>query len=151
MTKAFAEPRTGFQSLDHEDQIALLKGSAVEAMFLRSAQAFTKKLPHGQNRNTEVLEDRIRKSGKHVEGCDLFCFLKIHTYVKPTFHIYCHLILKTKLKKIFWFDLLGLVFPPEILDAVKQILKIIQTNLQLHINYYYCCCNSCYILTRSVQ
>lgn len=50
----------GFQSLDHEDQIALLKGSAVEAMFLRSAQVFTRKLPQG---HTEVLEDRIRKSG----------------------------------------------------------------------------------------
>ncbi|TSK38501.1 Bile acid receptor [Bagarius yarrelli] len=50
----------GFQTLDHEDQIALLKGSAVEAMFLRSAQSFTKKLPHG---HTEMLEERIRKSG----------------------------------------------------------------------------------------
>ncbi|KAK3570402.1 hypothetical protein QTP86_019282, partial [Hemibagrus guttatus] len=56
----FTKNIPGFQSLDHEDQIALLKGSAVEAMFLRSAQAFTKKLPHG---HTEVLEDRIRNSG----------------------------------------------------------------------------------------
>lgn len=55
----------GFQSLDHEDQIALLKGSAVEAMFLRSAQVFTKKLPLG---HTEVLEDRIRKSGKFIHS-----------------------------------------------------------------------------------
>ncbi|XP_060798036.1 bile acid receptor-like [Neoarius graeffei] len=56
----FTKNIPGFQALDHEDQIALLKGSAVEAMFLRSAQAFTKKLPHG---NPEVLEERIRKSG----------------------------------------------------------------------------------------
>ncbi|KAG1937048.1 bile acid receptor [Pimephales promelas] len=56
----FTKNIPGFQSLDHEDQIALLKGSAVEAMFLRSAQVFTKKLPNG---HTEVLEDRIRRSG----------------------------------------------------------------------------------------
>nr|XP_046165994.1 bile acid receptor isoform X1 [Oncorhynchus gorbuscha]XP_046166001.1 bile acid receptor isoform X1 [Oncorhynchus gorbuscha] len=56
----FTKNIPGFSALDHEDQIALLKGSAVEAMFLRSAQVFTRKLPHG---HTEVLEDRIRKSG----------------------------------------------------------------------------------------
>jgi len=32
-------------------------------MFLRSAQVFTKKLPNG---HTEVLEDRIRRSGKLI-------------------------------------------------------------------------------------
>ena len=52
---------TGFLGLDHEDQIALLKGSAVEAMFLRSAQVFTRKMPSG---HSELLEDRIRKSGR---------------------------------------------------------------------------------------
>lgn len=51
----------GFLFLDREDQIALLKGSAVEAMFLRSAQVFNRKMPSG---HTEVLEERIRKSGK---------------------------------------------------------------------------------------
>lgn len=57
-------PLTGFLSLDHEDQIALLKGSAVEAMFLRSAQVFSTKMPNG---HTEVLEERVRKSGKSAE------------------------------------------------------------------------------------
>ncbi|KAL4625095.1 bile acid receptor [Arapaima gigas] len=56
----FTKNLPGFQALDHEDQIALLKGSAVEAMFLRSAQIFTRKLPHG---HTDALEERIRKSG----------------------------------------------------------------------------------------
>uniref|UniRef100_A0A8C6WGX1 Nuclear receptor subfamily 1, group H, member 4 n=1 Tax=Neogobius melanostomus TaxID=47308 RepID=A0A8C6WGX1_9GOBI len=56
----FTKNIPGFLSLDHEDQIALLKGSAVEAMFLRSAQVFSSKTPAG---HTEVLEDRIRKSG----------------------------------------------------------------------------------------
>ncbi|XP_053356639.1 bile acid receptor isoform X3 [Clarias gariepinus] len=60
----FTKNIPGFQSLDHEDQIALLKGSAVEAMFLRSAQAFTKKMPQG---HTDVLEERIRKSGMSEE------------------------------------------------------------------------------------
>ncbi|XP_030282054.1 bile acid receptor isoform X4 [Sparus aurata] len=56
----FTKNIPGFLSLDREDQIALLKGSAVEAMFLRSAQVFSKKMPNG---HTEVLEERIRKSG----------------------------------------------------------------------------------------
>lgn len=51
----------GFLSLDHEDQIALLKGSAVEATYLRSAQIFSKKMPTGY---VQLLEERIRKSGE---------------------------------------------------------------------------------------
>lgn len=53
-------PVIGFLSLDHEDQIALLKGSAVEATFLRSAQVLSKKMPAG---HVQLLEERIRKSG----------------------------------------------------------------------------------------
>ncbi|MBZ3869768.1 Bile acid receptor [Sciurus carolinensis] len=56
----FTKKLPGFQTLDHEDQIALLKGSAVEAMFLRSAEIFNKKLPAG---HADLLEERIRKSG----------------------------------------------------------------------------------------
>ncbi|KAM9172614.1 bile acid receptor isoform 2-T2 [Pangshura tecta] len=56
----FTKKLPGFQTLDHEDQIALLKGSAVEAMFLRSAEIFNRKLPAG---HTDLLEERIRKSG----------------------------------------------------------------------------------------
>lgn len=59
-----AMPLAGFLSLDREDQIALLKGSAVEAMFLRSAQVFSRKMPSG---HSEVLEDRIRKSGESTK------------------------------------------------------------------------------------
>ncbi|CAB1322992.1 unnamed protein product [Coregonus sp. 'balchen'] len=70
----FTKDIPGFSALDHEDQIALLKGSAVEAMFLRSAQVFTRKLPHG---HTEVLEDRIRKSGISEEFITpMFTFYK---------------------------------------------------------------------------
>ncbi|XP_048158388.1 bile acid receptor isoform X2 [Corvus hawaiiensis] len=56
----FTKKLPGFQTLDHEDQIALLKGSAVEAMFLRSAEIFSRKLPTG---HTFLLEERIRNSG----------------------------------------------------------------------------------------
>ncbi|XP_056908462.1 bile acid receptor isoform X1 [Takifugu flavidus] len=69
----FTKNIPGFLSLDREDQIALLKGSAVEAMFLRSAQALNKKMPIG---HTEVLEERIRKSGISEE------------FIKPMFNFY---------------------------------------------------------------
>ncbi|XP_077423478.1 bile acid receptor isoform X2 [Vanacampus margaritifer] len=69
----FTKNIPGFVSLDHEDQIALLKGSAVEAMFLRSAQVFSRKMPSG---HTEVLEERIRKSGISKE------------FITPMFNFY---------------------------------------------------------------
>ncbi|XP_007503335.1 bile acid receptor isoform X2 [Monodelphis domestica] len=69
----FTKKLPGFQTLDHEDQIALLKGSAVEAMFLRSAEIFNKKLPVG---HTDLLEERIRKSGISDE------------YITPMFNFY---------------------------------------------------------------
>ncbi|XP_061825275.1 bile acid receptor isoform X1 [Nerophis lumbriciformis] len=69
----FTKNIPGFLSLDHEDQIALLKGSAVEAMFLRSAQVFCCKMPSG---HTEVLEARIRKSGISEE------------FITPMFNFY---------------------------------------------------------------
>ncbi|KAM6153214.1 bile acid receptor isoform 4-T4 [Erethizon dorsatum] len=69
----FTKKLPGFQTLDHEDQIALLKGSAVEAMFLRSAEIFSKKLPAG---HVDLLEERIRKSGIADE------------YITPMFSFY---------------------------------------------------------------
>ncbi|KAG7279012.1 hypothetical protein CRUP_001953 [Coryphaenoides rupestris] len=69
----FTKNIPGFLSLDHEDQIALLKGSAVEAMFLRSAQVFTRKMP---SEHSELLEERIRKSGISEE------------FITPMFNFY---------------------------------------------------------------
>ncbi|XP_036616302.1 bile acid receptor [Trichosurus vulpecula] len=69
----FTKKLPGFQTLDHEDQIALLKGSAVEAMFLRSAEIFSKKLLMG---HTDMLEERIRKSGISDD------------YITPMFNFY---------------------------------------------------------------
>ncbi|XP_073940310.1 bile acid receptor isoform X4 [Castor canadensis] len=69
----FTKKLPGFQTLDHEDQIALLKGSAVEAMFLRSAEIFNKKLPMG---HVDLLEERVRKSGISDE------------YITPMFSFY---------------------------------------------------------------
>uniref|UniRef100_A0A8C5N4R0 Nuclear receptor subfamily 1 group H member 4 n=1 Tax=Leptobrachium leishanense TaxID=445787 RepID=A0A8C5N4R0_9ANUR len=69
----FTKKLPGFQTLDHEDQIALLKGSAVEAMFLRSAELFNRKL---LDAHTARLEERIRNSGIS------------HDYINPMFHFY---------------------------------------------------------------
>ncbi|KAM6435852.1 bile acid receptor isoform 2-T2 [Liasis olivaceus] len=69
----FTKRLPGFQTLDHEDQIALLKGSAVEAMCLRSAEIFNRKLPRG---HADLLEERIRNSGISDE------------YITPMFHFY---------------------------------------------------------------
>ncbi|KAG8439461.1 hypothetical protein GDO86_005611 [Hymenochirus boettgeri] len=69
----FTKKLPGFQTLDHEDQIALLKGSAVEAMFLRSAELFNRKL---LERHTDILEERIRKSGISND------------YINPMFNFY---------------------------------------------------------------
>ncbi|XP_061213318.1 bile acid receptor isoform X4 [Neopsephotus bourkii] len=69
----FTKKLPGFQTLDHEDQIALLKGSAVEAMFLRSAEIFSRKLPTG---HTVLLEERIRNSGISAE------------FITPMFNFY---------------------------------------------------------------
>uniref|UniRef100_A0A7N5P2L0 Nuclear receptor subfamily 1 group H member 4 n=1 Tax=Ailuropoda melanoleuca TaxID=9646 RepID=A0A7N5P2L0_AILME len=78
----FTKKLPGFQTLDHEDQIALLKGSAVEAMFLRSAEIFNKKLPAG---HTDLLEERIRKSGISDEYiAPMFSFYKSVAELKMT-------------------------------------------------------------------
>uniref|UniRef100_A0AC11AYR7 Nuclear receptor subfamily 1 group H member 4 n=1 Tax=Ovis aries TaxID=9940 RepID=A0AC11AYR7_SHEEP len=78
----FTKKLPGFQTLDHEDQIALLKGSAVEAMFLRSAEIFSKKLPAG---HTDLLEERIRKSGISDEYITpMFSFYKSIAELKMT-------------------------------------------------------------------
>ncbi|XP_054844270.1 bile acid receptor isoform X1 [Eublepharis macularius] len=69
----FTKRLPGFQTLGHEDQIALLKGSAVEAMFLRSAEIFNRKLPIG---HADLLEERIRNSGISDE------------YITPMFNFY---------------------------------------------------------------
>ncbi|XP_029455587.1 bile acid receptor isoform X2 [Rhinatrema bivittatum] len=69
----FTKKLPGFQTLDHEDQIALLKGSAVEAMFLRSAEIFNRKMPQG---HAHLLEERIRNSGMSND------------YVTPMFNFY---------------------------------------------------------------
>ncbi|CAH7324657.1 Nr1h4 [Phodopus roborovskii] len=78
----FTKKLPGFQTLDHEDQIALLKGSAVEAMFLRSAEIFNKKLPAG---HADLLEERIRNSGISDEYITpMFSFYKSIAELKMT-------------------------------------------------------------------
>ncbi|NXM61907.1 NR1H4 protein, partial [Illadopsis cleaveri] len=65
----FTKRLPGFESLANEDQIALLKGSTVEAMFLRSAQIYNQRMSECQpstktltNKNaTKELGARCRK------------------------------------------------------------------------------------------
>ncbi|NWY72161.1 NR1H4 protein, partial [Erithacus rubecula] len=49
----FTKRLPGFESLASEDQIALLKGSTVEAMFLRSAQIYNQKMSECQPSTSE--------------------------------------------------------------------------------------------------
>ncbi|NXS44249.1 NR1H4 protein, partial [Balaeniceps rex] len=49
----FTKRLPGFESLASEDQIALLKGSTVEAMFLRSAQIYNQKISECQPSTSE--------------------------------------------------------------------------------------------------
>ncbi|KAK2522007.1 hypothetical protein Q9966_012961 [Columba livia] len=56
----FTKRLPGFESLASEDQIALLKGSTVEAMFLRSAQIY----------NQRISECQPTTSGSHIRLSD---------------------------------------------------------------------------------
>ncbi|KAM5181881.1 bile acid receptor-like [Mantella aurantiaca] len=51
----FTKKLPGFELLDHDDQIALLKGSTVEATFLRSAQIYNQQVPGGLLTNNDGL------------------------------------------------------------------------------------------------
>ncbi|NXB07127.1 NR1H4 protein, partial [Cnemophilus loriae] len=53
----FTKRLPGFESLASEDQIALLKGSTVEAMFLRSAQIYNQRMSECQP-STKTLTDK---------------------------------------------------------------------------------------------
>ncbi|XP_078500495.1 bile acid receptor-like isoform X2 [Lissotriton helveticus] len=56
----FTKRLPGFQTLDHEDQIALLKGSTVESMFLRSAQIYNQRVKTYQSpTNPDIKEEFI--------------------------------------------------------------------------------------------
>ncbi|NXQ52020.1 NR1H4 protein, partial [Anthoscopus minutus] len=54
----FTKRLPGFESLASEDQIALLKGSTVEAMFLRSAQIYNQRMSECQP-STKTLTNKI--------------------------------------------------------------------------------------------
>ncbi|GCB79811.1 hypothetical protein scyTo_0017960, partial [Scyliorhinus torazame] len=52
-----------FQTLDHEDQIALLKGSTVEVMFLRSAQLYNQRFTQISHQFTQDADHYSTLSG----------------------------------------------------------------------------------------
>ncbi|MBN3280922.1 NR1H4 protein, partial [Polyodon spathula] len=94
----FTKRLPGFQSLDHEDQIALLKGSAVEAMFLRSAQIFNRKLPHGHS--SRLLADRLKYTSKRRSICksqnSLYSLLGFDQLVKSENALHVYVVFKSK-------------------------------------------------------
>uniref|UniRef100_A0A8C3V7A1 NR1H4 protein n=1 Tax=Catharus ustulatus TaxID=91951 RepID=A0A8C3V7A1_CATUS len=55
----FTKRLPGFESLASEDQIALLKGSTVEAMFLRSAQIYNQKMSECQPSTSESITEEF--------------------------------------------------------------------------------------------
>ncbi|XP_029429765.1 bile acid receptor-like isoform X2 [Rhinatrema bivittatum] len=60
----FTKRLPGFETLDYEDQLALLKGSTVEAMFLRSAQIYN----HRTSECLSAANKSHRRFSDHV-GC----------------------------------------------------------------------------------
>ncbi|NWV78871.1 NR1H4 protein, partial [Dasyornis broadbenti] len=57
----FTKRLPGFESLASEDQIALLKGSTVEAMFLRSAQIYNQRMSECQPSTSEKTNNNATK------------------------------------------------------------------------------------------
>uniref|UniRef100_A0A8C3MNV9 Uncharacterized protein n=1 Tax=Geospiza parvula TaxID=87175 RepID=A0A8C3MNV9_GEOPR len=55
----FTKRLPGFESLASEDQIALLKGSTVEAMFLRSAQIYNQRMSECQPSTSESITEEF--------------------------------------------------------------------------------------------
>ncbi|XP_069094847.1 bile acid receptor-like [Pleurodeles waltl] len=78
----FTKRLPGFQTLDHEDQIALLKGSTVESMFLRSAQIYNQRVKEYQS-PTNAAHGRF--SGQQA-SCPIQDFKKCAVYSRETFH-----------------------------------------------------------------
>ncbi|NXP28638.1 NR1H4 protein, partial [Scytalopus superciliaris] len=77
----FTKRLPGFESLASEDQIALLKGSTVEAMFLRSAQIYNQRLSECQPSTSESeLSTDTSRGFFHCEKS----FLSIHLISKQS-------------------------------------------------------------------
>ncbi|NXB44747.1 NR1H4 protein, partial [Leucopsar rothschildi] len=91
----FTKRLPGFESLASEDQIALLKGSTVEAMFLRSAQIYNQKLSECQpstktltNKNTtKELGARFQKGRSCVHAC-LYPLSITEEFITALFYFY---------------------------------------------------------------
>ncbi|KAM4797100.1 bile acid receptor-like [Rhinophrynus dorsalis] len=77
----FTKRLPGFEMLDHEDQIALLKGSTVEAMFLRSAQVYNQQATGCSLQANEVL---ARYPNHTAEFCHIQDFDRCPPYSLET-------------------------------------------------------------------
>nr|XP_026654120.1 bile acid receptor [Zonotrichia albicollis] len=84
----FTKRLPGFESLASEDQIALLKGSTVEAMFLRSAQIYNQRMSECQPSTSES-HVRLSDHGTccHVQSLDksnIYSMEMCHNKERPT-------------------------------------------------------------------
>ncbi|XP_069489516.1 bile acid receptor-like [Ambystoma mexicanum] len=78
----FTKRLPGFETLDYEDQIALLKGSTVEVMFLRSAQIFNQKAKEYQPPRNQIQGG----FSSHPACCHFQDFDKGVLYSRESFH-----------------------------------------------------------------
>ncbi|NXP01461.1 NR1H4 protein, partial [Certhia brachydactyla] len=76
----FTKRLPGFESLASEDQIALLKGSTVEAMFLRSAQIYNQRMSECQPSTSE----KIRTNKTATKELGARCQKRFYTFMGIT-------------------------------------------------------------------
>ncbi|NXE50332.1 NR1H4 protein, partial [Casuarius casuarius] len=83
----FTKRLPGFESLASEDQIALLKGSTVEAMFLRSAQIYNQRISECQS-STKITLTNNNATNKLVAGCQKALFPIHLEFITALFYFY---------------------------------------------------------------
>ncbi|NWT10871.1 NR1H4 protein, partial [Vireo altiloquus] len=85
----FTKRLPGFESLASEDQIALLKGSTVEAMFLRSAQIYNQRMSECQP-STKILTNNnaIKELGARCQEGFYTCMCITEEFITALFYFY---------------------------------------------------------------
>ncbi|NWS85982.1 NR1H4 protein, partial [Toxostoma redivivum] len=84
----FTKRLPGFESLASEDQIALLKGSTVEAMFLRSAQIYNQKMSECQpSTKTLTNKNTTKELGARFQK-DFIPFCITEEFITALFYFY---------------------------------------------------------------
>ncbi|NXL84934.1 NR1H4 protein, partial [Alectura lathami] len=87
----FTKRLPGFESLASEDQIALLKGSTVEAMFLRSAQMYNQRITECQSSSetlSEALQQNCSKTFLHYYLSSFLLLSITEEFITALFYFY---------------------------------------------------------------